>query len=157
MITEIAILTAKYSVVVTTIIALIYAFCETSSRKAVLLQGIANVLLAFLFGYLAAHLYYDARPFVTGAFTPLVPHAPDNGFPSRHTLYAAAIAAAATPRGRYFSLILWSIAIATGWARVYVGLHHLVDIIGSIIISIATAMIYVVVRERIGSTDQHSV
>lgn len=49
-------------------------------------------LLVYSLGLLANHLYFDPRPFVVGHFTPLVYHAPDNGFPSDHSLLVSPFA-----------------------------------------------------------------
>jgi membrane-associated phospholipid phosphatase len=41
----------------------------------------------------------------------------------------------------------WLIAILIGVARVYVGIHHVVDILGSIIIVIISGIIYFVLKK----------
>ena len=84
----------------------------------------------------AAGLYFDPRPFVVGHFAPLVPHAPDNGFPSDHMLLVSAIASVIFPFSRRWSSAAWTVAILVGAARVYVGVHHPIDVIGSAVIAI---------------------
>ncbi|WP_419188808.1 phosphatase PAP2 family protein [Enhydrobacter aerosaccus] len=75
-------------------------------------------------------------------------HTPDNGFPSDHTLLLSALAALASCWNGRLSLLLWFIALLVGAARVYVGLHHPVDILGSILIAIGTvALVLLVIRE----------
>ncbi len=81
-------------------------------------------------------LYVDPRPFVVGHFIPLIPHVPDNGFPSDHTLLAAALAAIGMYWNKWLGLALWVIAIAIAIARVYVGLHHPIDVLGSIVFAL---------------------
>ncbi len=84
----------------------------------------------------ASHLYYNPRPFVLGHFQPLIQHKADNGFPSHHTLLVSAAAAVIFIFSRRLSLVLWILALFVGFLRVYVGVHHVVDIVGSIVIAI---------------------
>ncbi len=81
-------------------------------------------------------LYYDPRPFVVGHFTPLIPHVPDNGFPSDHALLISAIAMIGMVWNRKLGSALWVLAVLVAAARVYVGVHHTIDVAGSCIISI---------------------
>lgn len=97
-------------------------------------------LFALALGTLGNHLYFDPRPFVVGHFTPLVPHTPDNGFPSDHTLLVSAVAMIGTLWNRCLGIVLWVLALIVAVARVYVGLHHVIDVIGSIIISSAAVL-----------------
>lgn len=96
----------------------------------------------YLFSKLSANLYFDPRPFVVGHFTPLLPHAPDNGFPSDHALLTSAIASVGFVYNKKVSAVLWALTVIVGLARVFAGVHHLVDIAGAISISIlVTAVI----------------
>jgi undecaprenyl-diphosphatase len=88
---------------------------------------------------LVSRFYFDPRPFVQGNFTPLLPHAADNGFPSDHTLLAAAIAFATFHFNKKLGLFLLLLAILVGVARILAGVHHVADIAGSIII---TGLVY---------------
>lgn len=104
-------------------------------------------LFALLLGWIANHLYVDPRPFVAGHFTPLVPHDPDNGFPSDHALLVSAVAMIGTLWNRRLGLLLWVLALIVAAARVYVGLHHITDVVGSILISsIGVSLVYVVFK-----------
>jgi undecaprenyl-diphosphatase len=64
-------------------------------------------------------------------FRPLIPHEADNGFPSDHALLAAGIVAAVG-----FARLLWVLPFGllaglVDWARVGVGVHHPIDVLGS--------------------------
>ncbi len=114
-----------------------------SSWKRMALFAILAGLFALLLGTIANHVYFDPRPFVVGHFTPLVPHAPDNGFPSDHTLLVSAVAMIGTLWNRRLGVALWILAILVAIGRVYVGVHHTVDVVGSIVISsIAVLLTY---------------
>lgn len=88
-----------------------------------------------------AGFFYNPRPFVVDDFIPLIPHEPDNGFPSDHTLLSAAIAAVIYPFSRKVSMFSWALAILVGTSRVLAGIHHPIDIAGSIAIAIFTGFI----------------
>lgn len=105
-------------------------------RKRTLLLGVISFPIAYGVLKLIGHFYYDARPFVVGHFLPLVPHEANNGFPSDHTFIAAAISALLWPFTRPGSLICWGLTVFVAVSRVYVGVHHPIDVIGSIIGSI---------------------
>lgn len=132
------ILSAQYLLFVSIIISCVYFLKQPSSRqKQMLIFGLLSVAIIYTLSIIAGYLYNDPRPFVAGNFTPLIKHAPDNGFPSDHVLLLSAIAAIMTYfTSRKIYLTLWLLVVLVGVARVYVGVHHSIDIIGSIIISL---------------------
>ena len=103
--------------------------------------------LVYLVSLLGGALYYDARPFVVEHFNPLISHKPNNGFPSDHVLWSAATAAIFSPSNKYLSLILWLLTILVGASRVHAGVHHPIDIVGSMLMTIVVASItYFIIR-----------
>lgn len=127
---------AKYLYLVVVILALFYLLILPKKESS---RVIVAALIALPLSYLVAKglsaLYYDPRPFVVGQFVPLIPHAPDNGFPSDHTLFVSAIAAVIFAFERRLGLALFVVAALVGWSRVGAGVHHLTDIVGSMIIA----------------------
>ena len=105
--------------------------------------------LTFIVSKIGALLYFDPRPFVVGHFIPLIPHEPDNGFPSDHVLLCASIAAVVFPSNKYLGIVLLLLTLMVGVARVHTGVHHAIDIIGSLVIALAVAgLVYYVIRSR---------
>lgn len=102
-------------------------------QKAALLLGSFSFALSYGLLRAIGYFYYDARPFVVGHFTPLIPHEATNGFPSDHTFIAAAISALLWPFTRPVSFVCWGLTVFVAVSRVYVGVHHAVDVIGSMI------------------------
>jgi undecaprenyl-diphosphatase len=134
------ILIAQYLFIFSPIIAGIYFLKQTkSTQKEILIFGLISLPLIYIASIISAHLYYDPRPFVVGHFTPLIPHAPDNGFPSDHVLLLSAIASIISFYGRKIAIILWIITILVAIARVFSGIHHPIDVLGSIMISFLTS------------------
>ncbi|MDD5165575.1 MAG: undecaprenyl-diphosphatase [Candidatus Pacebacteria bacterium] len=133
---------AKYLFVLSCIIAGWYFLTQSRpQQKKLVIFGLLSFILAYLLATLANHIYYDPRPFVVDGIAPLIPHAPDNGFPSDHTLLVSAIAAVFCFFNKKISAWLWIIALCVGISRVYVGVHHITDIVGSIAISIVSTYI----------------
>ncbi len=128
---------AKYLYLVAILISLAWFLSQPRAvQKEVLIMACVCLPLMFIIFEIASSFYYNPRPFVAGHFNPLIQHKADNGFPSHHMLLAGAIAAIIFPFNRRLSIGLWILAIFVGFSRVYAGVHHIVDIIGSLIISI---------------------
>ncbi|HRH25708.1 MAG TPA: phosphatase PAP2 family protein [Parcubacteria group bacterium] len=125
---------AKYLFFLSVIIAAIYFFKSLDKRK-LFKFGVIILPVSYIFGLVARTLYYNPRPFVTENFTPLIDHVADNGFPSDHTLFVASLAVWTTLFNKKLGLVLWCIALVVAISRVYVGVHHPVDVLGSIVIS----------------------
>lgn len=130
---------AKYLYLAAAAIVVIYTLIQPREKqKKILIFAFIALPIAYLVSRIGALLYYDPRPFVVGHVTPLIPHAPDNGFPSDHALLTSALAAIITRFSWRTGAVLWLIAILVGISRVAAEIHHPIDIIGSIVISVAT-------------------
>lgn len=127
---------AEYLFLSVPLIAGIYFFKQSwDSKKKMIIFGTISVSIICIIAFTASYLYNDPRPFVVGHFTPLVAHAPDNGFPSDHVLLVSAIATIVYYFNRKVSFALLVITILVAISRVYVGVHHPIDVIASIIFS----------------------
>lgn len=118
------------------VIAAAFFMAPKEKRKGIIAFAIVSLPLTYILGLIAGHLWYDPRPFVVGGFTPLIPHAADNGFPSDHTIFLSALAMLAWQFDRKASWEIWAVAILVGVSRVYVGVHHPIDIVASIVFAI---------------------
>ncbi|MHB8660806.1 MAG: phosphatase PAP2 family protein [Minisyncoccota bacterium] len=131
------ILSAKYLYILPALILGVYFLMrQWPAQKRMALFALPSALLTYLLGLFGGYLYYDPRPFIVGHFTPLLTHAADNGFPSDHTLLASALAMIGFYWNRWLGVGLWVIAIVIAVARVYVGVHHPVDVLASMIFAI---------------------
>jgi len=148
MVDTLSIFAANYLWYVIIGIAVVYFLIQSRPEQKRLLIFAALVFpLVYLISLLGGALYYDPRPFVVEHFTPLIPHKPSNGFPSDHVLWSAATAAIIFPSNKYVSLILWLLTILVGASRVHVGVHHLMDVVGSILTAIVVAsIVYLIIR-----------
>lgn len=91
---------------------------------AIILAGI----IAFILSRIASKLHYDPRPFVTEHVKPLIPHAPDNGFPSDHALLTMTLTAITYFYNKKIASAMLVLTIAIGAARVLAKVHSPLDI-----------------------------
>ena len=136
---------AQYLYLVIVVLSGIFIY---SRPKELRLKLFLSLVIAFPLTYLVAKtgsvFFESPRPFVLSGIPPLLPHAADNGFPSDHTLLSAACAALVLWSGKRLGIVLMGMAFLVGYARVLAGVHHPVDIVGSMVI--ATGVVWVVWR-----------
>ena len=150
----IAIIVASYFIAIPLSVMLYELFTlrgQARLRFALLLVigGVLSLLLAKLSGI----FIHDPRPFIQGHFTPLIVSSTDNGFPSDHTLLASFIGFAILSVSRRLGAALLIVALMVGLARMYAGVHHSWDILGSFVITgisylAARAIVAYVIRHR---------
>lgn len=135
--TSLYIFGAKYLYLVALAIAGVsFLRMKRDKQKELILLTIISFPLVFIVLKIGAYLYFDPRPFVVGNFTPLVFHEPDNGFPSDHTILLSSVAMLFVIHYRKVSYILFALALIVAISRVYVGVHHTVDVLGAFLMSI---------------------
>jgi len=133
---------AKYLYLVTIGVAISWLLIQTKPKqKEILIIFCICLPLAYIVAKSVGHLWYNPRPFILGHFKPLILHKANNGFPSDHTLLVSVISTVVFLFSWRISSILWALTLFVGISRVYVGVHHSVDIIGSIFIAVATVTI----------------
>jgi undecaprenyl-diphosphatase len=131
---------AKYLIWIVVIAALVYiAKQEKEKRWKIMISAIFILPISYVVAKILAHFYYDPRPFVVNHFMPLIAHAPDNGFPSDHTLFGAAIASVIFLFNKKMGIVLFILTLLIGLSRILAGVHHPVDILGSFVIAIVVA------------------
>jgi len=71
------------------------------------------------------------RPFITHIVNQLIPHSADASFPSDHSTIAFSFGFCVQFYHRKWGIVAISMAVLTGIARVYVGVHYPFDIAGA--------------------------
>lgn len=128
---------AKYFIILAVLGALaVWWRLAGDQKKRFIVYAIVGAVFTIVLAKLGSHLHHDPRPFVTGHFTPYFSHAPDNGFPSDHTLLASFLAFTVWHYRRRAGWWLLGIAVLIGLSRVIAGVHHMQDIIGSIVFAL---------------------
>jgi len=125
---------AKYFIALSVIgICIVWLRLNMSNKKRFIVVAVIGAILTIVLAKLASKLYYDPRPFVAGHFTPYFSHGNDNGFPSDHTLFASFLAFLSWYYSKKAGLGLLIVALLIGLSRVVAGVHHLLDILGSMV------------------------
>lgn len=139
-----AIFGAQYLYIVLLAIALVWYLIQPRTAQIEMIAwGIVALPVMYLLLVIAGMVYFDPRPFVSDGITPLIVHDPDNGFPSDHTLLCSATASIVFCYNKKLSGTLWLLTALVGASRVYTGIHHMVDIITSMLIAIViTALVW---------------
>ncbi len=133
---------AKYLVALIVLIAGGYFFSISKQQKReMVIFSLITLPIIFIISRLASKLYFNPRPFVVENFLPLISHAADNGFPSDHTLLSAAVASIIFIFNKKIGILLGLLAVFVGVARVTAGVHHYIDIFGSISIVIVVVFL----------------
>lgn len=114
-----------------------------TNRKFKIQFVLATILacaIAFILSRIASHLYYDPRPFVAEHVKPLVPHAPDNGFPSDHALLTMTLTAITYFYSKKAAAGMLAVTVAVGVARILAKIHSPLDIGAGWVFGVAGAI-----------------
>jgi undecaprenyl-diphosphatase len=87
----------------------------------------------------------------------LVPAPRDHSFPSGHTATSFAAAVVLTAFAPRFAPLWFLLAVAIGFARVYVGVHYPLDIAGGAAVGIVTALLLLAAARRRSRAGTQSV
>ena len=104
-------------------------------RRQLLLAALCG-LAALAVNQLIGLAWYHPRPFEMGLGHTLVPHVADSSFPSDHLtlLWAVAFALLGKPT-RVEGLALAVIGLPVAWARIYLGVHFPLDMVGALLVA----------------------
>lgn len=127
---------AKYLYFIVLIIAgLGFYRLKREKQKELIILAFISLPIIFLISRISSIFYFNPRPFVVGHFVPLVYHEPDNGFPSDHTLLLSSVAMLFYLYRRRIGYVLFFLTAIVAFSRVYVGVHHTIDVLCSLIIA----------------------
>lgn len=123
------------------VLAALYVLVRRKSEKAVAMRLLLSVSLAMAAAYAIRKIHYTPRPFVIDLGHTLIDHAPTASFPSFHGTFLFSLAAALLfcPKERALGAVLLLLGLATAWARIYLGVHYPLDMLGALITAFAAA------------------
>jgi len=91
-------------------------------------------------------LFVEQRPFVQYHLSPAVTQKTDASFPSRHATIAAVIAFSYTYFKSKWALLFLLLMVWVGAARIFVGVHFPIDIIGGFVVAAVSFLIALQVK-----------
>lgn len=105
-----------------------------AKEKRAFLLMIIGLILAEILIMIIHIFFFEPRPFAALNLIPLIKHVPDAAFPSGHTTMMATVAFAYLfCKSKFFVLFLVAM-LWVGFARIYVGVHYPLDILGGILV-----------------------
>ena len=120
-----------------------WAVSSPRTRLELVVGGILAVVLVALAVKGTSLVWSDPRPFVVDGQPPLFDHPDDNGFPSDHTAFTAAVAGVVLSARRVWGVALLVVSALIGAARVLAHVHHVPDVVGGFLLGLVCAALAV--------------
>lgn len=116
-----------------------------------LLEACLVVVVGLVLSQLIGVLWPQPRPFALGLGHQWIPHVADASFPSNHmTVFTAAGLTLLFGRVAAWGLLTLLLAIGVAWARVFLGVHFPLDMVGAIGVAIVAWAVVTPVWRRGG-------
>ncbi|MBC3871854.1 undecaprenyl-diphosphatase [Undibacterium oligocarboniphilum] len=109
--------------------------------RKVLLEATASGLAGLLINQIIGLVWQHPRPFMIGLGHTLIPHAADSSFPSDHLtlLWAVAFSFLTHRSPRLAGMALALLGLPVAWARIYLGVHFPLDMVGAVLVAVLSA------------------
>lgn len=134
---------AEYLVYVAAVLAVCLWIRGVRDQRDALISIGTGLLTAFVLSWTIGLLWYHPRPFAIGLGHTLLAHSPDSSFPSDHTtfLWTFGFGLLVTRVQRGWGWVLVLAGLATALARIYVGVHFPLDMVGSAVVAATGAAV----------------
>lgn len=112
-------------------------------RRRKVFIAVATATLGLIINILVAGAMPQLRPFEMGLGQNLLNHAPEASFPSDHATLVWSLGFGLIAAGGSVPLaaIVIGLGLAVAWARIYLGVHFPLDMIGSLVVAGASASV----------------
>jgi len=135
--------------------ALVLVMVYLQGKRNAALYAFYAALLGLAINLTITRFYYHPRPFMLNLGHSLLAHSPETSFPSDHATLALTIALSLLFSGQRITGALFLLyGLATGFARVYCGIHFPLDIAGSILVSVAASWFVDTLRHRLHGVNR---
>lgn len=116
--------------------------------RLIMLEAAASGLAGLLINQVIALFWQHERPFMLGLGHTYLAHRADSSFPSDHLtlLWAVSFSFLMHRRPRLAGLALTLLGLPVAWARIYLGVHFPLDMVGAALVAILSA--WLVFREQ---------
>ena len=145
---------AKYLFVVAPLLAVFVFAVLPPARRPLLIRGALALVFAVGLAKSGGAAYNEPRPFVVRHVAPLIPHEPDNGFPSDHTLLCAACAFLILPFSRPLGMAAGIVTLLVGAARIVALIHSPLDIAVSIALAFIAVCAASAIEQKYASASE---
>ncbi len=109
--------------------------------RKVFLEATASGLAGLLINQIISLIWQHPRPFMIGLGHTFIFHAADSSFPSDHLtlLWAVAFSFLMHQRLRMAGVMLALLGLPVAWARIYLGVHFPLDMVGAALVAALSA------------------
>jgi undecaprenyl-diphosphatase len=134
--------------------ALFLVGCYLKGKRNRALYAFYSALVGLSINVVITIFYFHPRPFMLGLGQTLIRHSPESSFPSDHATLAFSIAFFfLLDKDLKIGAILLLVALLTGFARVYVGVHFPFDIVGSLVVSLVASIFVIILKEYLSKLN----
>lgn len=137
------------------VLAAILIFVKKTKREGITL-AIGLILHVLTCNILVKNLVRRPRPYVeVDGLKSLIGNLSDYSFPSGHTTVMFMIAMVFVKKfPKHIGIIMYILAILTGFSRMYLGVHYPTDIIGGAVLGSLIGLFAVYIEERLVEKDK---
>lgn len=132
---------AEYVIYLTIILMFALAFKSGLKEKKALILAVFSIPVAVILIKIIHLFIITPRPFEASGITALIAHEANASFPSRHTSLMAAFGFAYVIFKSKWALLFLSLMLWVGVARIYVGVHYPLDILGGGIVGFLSILL----------------
>ncbi|WP_423760986.1 phosphatase PAP2 family protein [Burkholderia sp. NLJ2] len=120
-------------------------------QRNLAIRGCVVAVVALGANQLIGLAWQHPRPFMIGLGHTFIAHAPDSSFPSDHATVFAGIALTLLAGGaRMLGALTLLAGVAVAWARIFLGVHFPLDMLGAAAVACATYVLIVPLWHRAG-------
>ena len=123
-------------------LALVIGWLRGSDRtRMLMLEATASGLAGLLINQVIGLFWQHPRPFMVGLGNTFMAHAADSSFPSDHLtlLWSIAFSFLMHQRPRFAGMLLALLGLPVAWARIYLGVHFPLDMLGAALVAVSSA------------------
>ena len=139
---------ATWSVPLTVVLAAALWILGRPSRRGAILVGGAAVWLGLTLNFIVSLAWFHPRPFMLGLGHQLLPHVAETSFPSDHATFILSFGFGLllSREWRGMSLFVITLGFMVAWARIYLGVHFPIDMLGSLVVAFVGALGAIAIR-----------
>jgi len=141
-----AMIAAKWLILLIPLILALLWLSGTGPHREVAVRACLAAVCALALNMAIGMLWFNPRPFMVGIGHTFMGHAPDSSFPSDHATcifsVALVLVSSQVPEAGRLGVLLLPLSLLVAWARVFLGIHWPMDMIGSLVVSAAMARLF---------------
>ncbi|QBR01273.1 phosphatase PAP2 family protein [Paraburkholderia pallida] len=131
-----ALFIANYLILLVPLTLVLMWLSGDARQRATAIRVCAVTLLTLGVNQAIGYVYPHPRPFVIGLGHTFLEHAPDPSFPSDHgTVFSTFVLTLLLGGMLRTGLLALAVGVAVAWARIFLGVHYPLDMIGAVGVS----------------------